>query len=272
VNNSNQIHDNLRQLVEAYALGSLDSEDRAALAAHLASGCDQCATALGEAQWVVSQLAYLAPEAGPSDMLRGRLLKTVREEAAAAKPQVPASAKPTIPLWIWGAVAAALLFAVYNAYEARSTQERIRQIQGDLTAQLELQEQTARELALAKREALILTDAHSVKIAMAAGNKELPVLEATWHQQLGIVVAGQKLPVPSGNHTLQLWLIPKSAGGKPIPSLTLRPDANGKFDLLVPAPPDALAATKALAITEEPDGGSPQPTTTPIWVGTVAGK
>jgi anti-sigma-K factor RskA len=80
------------------------------------------------------------------------------------------------------------------------------------------------------------------------------------------------LPVPNGNRTLQLWLIPKTPGAKPVPSLTLRPDANGKFNLLVADPPDAMTTTKALAITEEPDGGSPQPTSTPIWVGAIAGK
>ena len=37
-------------------------------------------------------------------------------------------------------------------------------------------------------------------------------------------------------------------------------------------PPGHIRATKALAITEEPEGGSPQPTTPPIWVGAVAGK
>jgi anti-sigma-K factor RskA len=31
-----------------------------------------------------------------------------------------------------------------------------------------------------------------------------------------------------------------------------------------------MAQTKALAITEEPEGGSPQPTTTPRWVGGVS--
>jgi anti-sigma-K factor RskA len=127
-------------------------------------------------------------------------------------------------------------------------------------------------MALARREALILTDAKSFKIAMPAGNKDLPVLQATWNPEFGLVVSGQMLVTPPDNRTLQLWLIPKSAGAKPVPSLTLRPAPDGKFDLLVANPPDSPGATKALAITEEPDGGSPQPTTTLIWVGAVAAK
>jgi anti-sigma-K factor RskA len=76
--------------------------------------------------------------------------------------------------------------------------------------------------------------------------------------------------VPSGNRVLQLWLIPKAPRGKPIPSLTLRPDADGHFVLLVSNPPELMAETKALAITEEPAGGSPQPTTPQRWVGGVS--
>ncbi len=97
----------------------------------------------------------------------------------------------------------------------------------------------------------------------------MPQLEARWHSQLGIVVTGQKVPVPSGNRVLQLWLIPKAAGAKPMPSLTLRPDADGKVVLMVSNPPEIMANTKALAITEEPAGGSPQPTSAPQWVGGV---
>ena len=272
MSNSDQNRDAFRELIEAYALGSLGPEERASVEAHLATGCAECAKALAEARWVVSQLAYLAPEASPSDMLRGRLLKTVRAEAAAAKPEISRAVRSAIPLWMWGAVAAAVLFAFYNAYEARLVQERIRETQQALRIQLQLQEETARQLALARREALILMDPKSVRISMPAESRNLPVLQATWHQALGLVVTGQKLPLPGGSRTLQLWLIPKAPGAKPMPSLTLRPDAEGKFDLLVINPPDSQTETKALAITEEPEGGSPQPTTTPIWVGAVAGK
>jgi anti-sigma-K factor RskA len=264
--------DQFRELIEAYALGSLDPQDRTAIEAHLAAGCAECAKALEESRWLVSQLAYLAPEAQPSDMLRGRLLKTVRAEAATTKAQPPTTAKAAIPFWMWGAVAAAVLFAFYNLWESRQEQNKIADLQKEIAQQLQLQRQQQEELAVAHREAVILTDPRSIKIAMPAERKNLPPLQATWHAALGIIVSGQSLPALPGNRTLQLWLIPKDANGKPIPSLAIRPDADGKFHLLVQNPPDTQAATKALAITEEPDGGSQAPTTAPIWVGAVAGK
>jgi anti-sigma-K factor RskA len=275
VSNNEPTRDPFLELVESYALGSLDPEERASLEAHLAAGCAECGKALEEARWLVSQLACLAPEAGPSGVLRARLIETVRADVAnnvANDEFALATSRAIIPLWMWGAVAASVLFAFYNFYEARSVRQAIRQTQAALDEQVDLQKKSAQELALARREAVILTDPRSVKIPMPAGQKDLPPLQATWHAALGILVSGESLPLPRDNRTLQLWLIPKAAGSKPIPSLTVRPDADGKFHLLVQNPPDSQGDTKALAITEEPAGGSPQPTTTPVWVGAVTGK
>ena len=166
---------------------------------------------------------------------------------------------------MWAAVVAVVLFAVYNFREAQSTSEAIRQTQAALDQQVELQRKSAQELALARREALILTDPRSMRIGTPEAKACLPGIHATWHTALGIVISGERLPVPGGTGTLQLWLVPKAAGAKPVPSLAVRPESNGRFHLLVEKPPNAARDTKALAITEEPEGGSPQPTTPPIW-------
>ena len=257
-----------RELLEAYALGALDAPERAALEAHLATRCDDCAKALAEARWLVSQLAYLAPEAAPSDMLKGRLLQTVRAEAQAAKQ--PVSAKSAIPFWMWAGVAALFVATIYSAWNAQKLQREIQRSDKIAAALLQHRNELEAQLEDAKREATILVDPSSVKIALASADSQTPPLEATWHSQLGIVLTGQKTPAPPGTRVLQLWLIPKAPGGKPIPSLTIRPDADGRFVLLVANPPELMAQTKALAITEEPAGGSSAPTTTPRWVGGVS--
>jgi anti-sigma-K factor RskA len=259
--------DQFRELIEAYALGALDPQERGSVEAHLAAGCADCAKAVDEARWLVSQLAFLAPDAKPSDMLRGRLLQTVRAEAHAAKSAKPAAA---VPFWMWGAIAALLLFTIYTSWETIQVRKTIDATNEQAKQEVAKRHELAEELAIARREAIILTDPRSVKISMAAGSNDMPKLEAMWHAKMGIVVTGQKVPMPAGNRTLQLWLIPKTRGGKPIPSMMLRPDAGGKFMLLIANPPDNMESTKALAITEEPAGGSSQPTTKPIWVGAVS--
>jgi anti-sigma-K factor RskA len=257
--------DQFREIFEAYALGALDAAERISLEAHLATGCKDCAKSVEEARWLVSQLAYLAPEATPSDMLKGRLMQTVRAEAQAARKSV--STKPAIPVWMWAGVAALFLFSVFSARNVEELRNEIRTTNKRAAAILKQRQDLEAQLESAKREAVILTDPASVNITLASTDPNTPQLEAKWHSSLGIVLTGQKIPAPSGNRVLQLWLIPKAPGGKPIPSLTLRPDAEGKFVLLVSNPPGIMIETKALAITEEPEGGSLQPTTAPRWVG-----
>lgn len=259
--------DQFRELIEGYALGALDPQERASFEAHLSTGCAGCAKALEEARCLVSQLAYLAPEAEPSEMLRGRLLQTVRAEARAAR---PAKASSSVPFWMWGAIAALLIFTLYTSWETIQLNRQIAHTNAQATAEIARRNELEEKFALAQREAIILTDPRSVKIPMPAGSKDMPKLDAMWHAKLGIVVAGRNVPMPSGNRTLQLWLIPKTPGAKPMPSMMVRPDAEGKFMLLVANPPDAMESTKALAITEEPAGGSSAPTTKPIWIGSIS--
>jgi len=264
-------HDQFRELLEAYALGSLDSVDRALLETHLASGCAECAKALEEARWLVSQLAYLAPNAEPSDMLKGRLLQTVRAEAAGgAGPQAVRGAE--VPWWLWAGVAALLLFSIYSAWNEQHLRRTVTNLQQQAEAQRAERQKLEEQLRVAKlqaHEAMIWMDPKSVKIMLPPKDPKMPQLEAMWHPEMGLVVRGWKVPNPSGNRVLQLWLIPK-AGGKPMPSMTFWPDANGKFSAMVENPPDTMSDTQALAITEEPVGGSPQPTSAPMWVGGVS--
>lgn len=279
--------DQFREMYEAYALGALDPSEHAALEAHLATGCTECAKAVAEARWLVAQLAYLAPEASTSDMLKGRLMQTVRSEAKSSAPaSIGAKTTPAsgIPYWLSAGIAALLLLTLYFAWDAHRLKRELLVANGQNQRNEQLlastedersasrQELTAIQEQMAKmhRETAILTDPASVKIMLAAQKIQAPQMVAMWHAKYGIVLTGQKVPMPSGNRVLQLWLIPKAPGGKPMPSSTVRPDANGNFVILVSNPPAAGSDTKALAITEEPAGGSAAPTSTPKWVGAMS--
>ncbi len=261
-------HDQFRELIEAYALGALDEQDRATLEAHLAAGCADCSNALQEARWVASQLAYLAPPAEPSDMLRARLLQKARAEASAAKQA--SSSRGSVPYWLWAGAAALLIVTLYSTWNARRLQMEIQAVNERATAELKQRQQLQEQLDAAKHEAHILMDPTSKKFPMWPHDTEMPKLEATWHPKMGIFVTGEKIPMPGSHRVLQLWLIPKAPGSKPMPSRTFWPDKDGKVVVMVDDPPEVMAETKALAITEEPAGGSLQPTGTPMWVGGVS--
>ena len=259
-----------RELLEAYALGTLDPEERSALEAHLATGCPDCSKGLEEARWLVSQLAYAAPEAAPSDILKGRLMQTVRAEAQSqAKPHVM-PVKGAIPFWLWAGVAALLVFSIYSAWNARRLENEIRQANERAAVLAGEGHRIEEQLADAKRAATIMMDPTSHKIALWGEHAHPETLEAKWHSQLGVCIMGDKVPMPGANHVLQLWFIPKKEGAKPMPSGMVRPDPSGKLMLYVSAPPETMDDTKAIAITEEPAGGSGWPTTPILWSGNVS--
>jgi anti-sigma-K factor RskA len=260
-----------REMVEAYALGALDGEERSAFEAHLASGCAECEQALREARWLVSQLAYLAPDSAPSQELKNRLMRTVGSEAGVV-PFSPQTPKKSVPLWMWLGVAAMLLLTLYSGWNAMQLTEEVKRVQQEMTAEREKRASLEKELEATKQEAMmraILTNPASTKIMLLPSSKDIPSLEAKWHSEMGIVVTGYQVPKLPNNHVLQLWLIPKD-GSKPMPSITFWPEAGGDLAKLVTNPPEGMVAVKALAITEEPSGGSQQPTSTPIWVGSVS--
>jgi hypothetical protein len=146
-------------------------------------------------------------------------------------------------------------------------------LQKQAEAQRSERQKLEQELLTAKtqaHEAMIWSDPKSVKIMLRPRDPKMPQLEAMWHPDMGLVVRGWKVPSPGDKRMLQLWLIPKKAGSKPMPSMTFWPDATGKFTAMVENPPDAMSDTQALAITEEPIGGSPQPTSAPMWIGGVS--
>jgi anti-sigma-K factor RskA len=260
-------HNQFRELVPGYALGALDPEERAAFEAHLGT-CAECTKALDAARLVVSELAHLAPPAKPSAQVEDRLLRQVRSEAS-AKLQTTA-APAAVPGWLWASLAAVLLFSVYSGWSARKLQNEISRLNEQAVSERKRREALEKEFVAAQVQALILMDPRSKKIMLPAKDQNMPQLEAMWHPEFGLCIMGQKVPMPGPNRTFQLWLIPKTPGKKPMPLHTMWPDASGKLMHVVENPPEPMGDTKAIAVTEEPAAGSPQPTSEPMWLGSVS--
>ena len=264
---SNQ--DQFREMVESYAIGALDPEERSAFEAHLA-GCTECAKAVDEARLVVSELAHLAPPAQPAKHLRKRILEEVRNDAG-AKTRPVASAAAAIPWWMWAGVAALIVLSGYSTWNARRLSIQITRLNEQAAIESQRRESLQKEFVAAQMQARILSDPRSKKIMLPAKDPKMPQLEAMWNPELGLCLMGNEIPMPSENHAFQLWLIPKESGSKPMPvHVMMWPDADGKLMHVVEKLPEPMADTKAIAVTEEPEAGSVQPTVEPMWSGAVS--
>ncbi len=83
----------------------------------------------------------------------------------------------------------------------------------------------------------------------------------------GVLFIGASLPAIGPGKTFEMWVIP--AKGNPVPAGTFRREADATAVYVRPGPVQGDAA--AMAVTVEPEGGSPQPTTTPFLIMKLSG-
>src|SRR5687767_5087113 len=256
----------LREQCHAYVLGALDGEEREQLQRRIESGDPDCLDAIQEARELVAQLALAAPLIEPPPALRSRVLQTIQSSPGNVI-SIATRRRPSYTAWAaWAVAAAVLVFAVVVRRDAGEVREQLARLNEDYV-QMQERLQTVTAEAVRHRKVLAVIgarDARTIRLATTA--PDAPQFRAYWSQPAGLVLVGSNVPAPESGRTLQLWIVPKSGGGNPISAGGFQPDGRGEVVLIADAStaPDAAAA---LAISNEPSGGSPQPTTTPTWVG-----
>jgi anti-sigma-K factor RskA len=215
----------LHDLTAAYALDALEPDERAAFAEHL-RGCERCREEVAAFEQTAAALAYAAEAPPPPPEVRERLLEAARAE----RPNVV----PLRPRWAVPAAAAAAVAAC----AALGLGLWAASLRSDLT-----QEREARA-ALA---VLARPDARRVPLAGADG-------VAAFTPDGRAVLAFARLPEPPKGKTYQAWVI--EDGQKPRPA--------GVFDGRTLVLTRSLPAGSVIAITVEPKGGSPAPTSPPF--------
>jgi len=228
----------LHLLTGAYALDALDDVERAGFERHL-RGCDTCVAEIGEFREATAALAARAASIPPSD-LRTRVLDQVSRtrQVAPAGHRTATAPRRFSPRRLLVAAAAAVLVAGGAGLGGVA-------YQGHQAAQ-EAQD-TAAEMAR------LLADPSRIQRQGTVDGGGSAAIVASGDRA---IFAADQLPGLSGDRIYQLWLIDASG----IHSRGVFDTDSGSGQTLV----DGVTPGASLAISVEPDGGSKQPTTTPL--------
>ena len=251
----------LQQLCDEQVLGLLDAGERRQLA-ELLDAHDPAATAqLRASEELITELAWLTPPVDPPALLRPRLLNRVREQRreVAARARV-IELKPARSWAVGWAVAAGLAVAsLYSYFGLRAANGELRRVRNELAS---VQTDAARS-----RKVLAVVLSRDARFIRLSTSQNQPLFRAFWGGAAGLVLSGANVPALAEGRTFQLWVVPKG-GGNPVSAGVFAPQVDGQVLMIAETqvrPEDAAA----LAISDEPMGGSAQPTTKPVYVGTV---
>jgi anti-sigma-K factor RskA/putative zinc finger protein len=229
----------LRELFELYALGALESEERAEIDAHLARGCATCGTALSNALVINTGVLSLAGEQRPPKRLKRRLLHSIGAHDHH---------------WSWGWVwalggAVALAVAVWLGVQER---QRTAELADARRSLLEVSAERDRLTAALQ----FLSDPQTVPASFGKGQTAPPRGYVFLHPQMGVLLIASNLPPAGEGKTYEMWVIPK--GGAPRPAGLFQSEGTRAVHILNGPLDPATIGT--VAVTIEPAAGSAAPT------------
>jgi anti-sigma-K factor RskA len=296
-------HEAAREALEALALDALDAAERESVLAHVA-GCDECRRELASLERTAAQLALAAPAApmpaARRDRVRARLVARAAADRPAeggvadaprdvlprmmpplrVEPSVPerapdvvpsgsrARARPQLSGTAWLAVAASILAVIgFGGYlRASADRELLRDALRTATTERGAQLATNDSLraAIGDRDRMIANlTGPDVHVMTLASTNQAPMGRMFWDQPRGAwTLVAHHVPMPKAGRTYQVWLVTPTAK---ISAGTFMPTQSGEVMMRATyaLPADSLAA---VAVTDEPGGGSPQPTTAPLMI------
>lgn len=288
--NNPATHAEAHDLLAAVALDAATNDERDAVLAHVVV-CEECTRELGALRDAAQSMARLAPHAplDPARQARVRrpLMARAGERTAvvttpvqsdaprlAVKMLPPRSRLKRFTTTRLIAATAIVVVGVALGLYAVSASENADAVKRDnqrlIAAQRGFEKEiAARDSAIADRQALLdaMTGPGVQVIEAGTTNGRQPVAKMFWNQPTDQwTFVAHNLPHAASNRTYQLWLITRAQ--RKISAGVFATNASG--DALVIAHyalgRDALAA---IAVTDEPAGGSPQPTSAPVLVGAM---
>lgn len=274
-------HEEVRNSIDAWALGALPEAEARAVEAHLET-CADCRAEARALARVAAGRAASAPDEEPSPGVRDGLMAAASGSAAprtAGRVETPVAVPVAPPSsWTsragWLVAAAALLLAAYLTWDGLRLRDRVATLSAELAEARALVAASETRTADLQRAADRGTSAMAVLTAPdlaridLAGQPDAPDARAVayWSRARGMVFTASKLPPPPPATTYQVWVV--TAGPVPISAGLIEPDITGQVDVVFATPGD-IPQPVAIVVTLEPAGGVPSPTGARYLVGTV---
>jgi len=228
----------LRDSYELYSLGLLDDEEKREIEAHLERNCAICQKHLKDALAVNALMLSQTPEVVPPSRLRRRVLASVGMERAG---------------WGWVAAvvaACSLIVTLWISLEKRTADRQITELRGMLR-----QGNVGEHVILD-----FLNQPETRQASFGQGQPTPPRGNFFLNPRMGVLLIASNLPALPAGKTYEMWVIPK--GGAPSPAGLFRPRPEGTATHILTG---AVDSNVTLAVTVEPESGSPAPTSSVLF-------
>jgi hypothetical protein len=266
-------HEEAFIVLDAVALDALDAAERDAVLAH-AEGCEICKQELSQLRDTAAFLAFSSPlGADTATKSRSRIHSRLMARAEAAHESYPKTAiehpklsNATRPLaWRraeWIAAAASVLLVVSTAMLAFYARDR-ENLRDALKSEIARNDQSRPALdslrvAVMHRDSVIagLTGKDVAMMTLTSTGTKAPFAHMFWDRATNMwTLVAHNMPELKAGRTYQLWLVTAKAK---ISAGTFEPkNGEAMVRAMYSLAPNELMA---LAVTEEPAGGMPQPT------------
>jgi len=253
----------IEELLPFYALDALNDEERELVESYLAEH-PEAREEVNDLRSGASALPYGIPPVEPPRQVKESLMARVNADAKTRARSRERASRPSflsflnrmngeniLRTFTLGIATLAIVWIMILNTKISRLQSEISGLHNTLAAQSNSLEQIIANLPKSPPSNVITVSLKGTDVQPRAHGQ---LIADPKEQSAVLVISG--LPKLEANKTYQVWLI---EGDKPVSAGLLTVDENGQGVVIVTSE-EAISSFKALAISIEPEGGSPQPT------------